>query len=72
MIAKILDILIFFAGAEKLKITLQYVGCKQSLGDVVPDNSCDMQMLRQRRCRDKEGFEYRSGLVNFSVLVRLG
>ena len=46
MIAKIRDILIFFAGAERLKITLQYVGCKQWLGGVVPASSCDMQMPR--------------------------
>ena len=44
MIAEIRDILIFFAGAERLKITLQYLGCKQWLGGVVPENSCDVQM----------------------------
>ena len=53
MIAKIWDILIFLLGLRD-----QYIGCKQSLGGVVPNNSCDMQMPRQRRCRDKEGFEY--------------
>ena len=46
MNAKILDILIFFTGVERLKITLHYVGCKQSLGGVVPENLCDMQMPR--------------------------
>ena len=44
MNAKMRDI--FFAGVESLKITLQYGGCKQSLGGVVPENSCDMQMPR--------------------------
>ena len=42
MNAKIRDILIFFAGFEKLKITL-HVGCKQLLGGIVPENH-DMQM----------------------------
>ena len=46
MNAKIRDILSFFTGVERLKITLQYVGCKQSLGGVVPGNLCDMQMPR--------------------------
>ena len=46
MNAKIRDILVFSAGVERLKITIQYVGCKQSLGGVVPQNSCDMQMLQ--------------------------
>ena len=58
MNAKIRDFYFIFAGVERLKITLQYVGCKQSLGGVVPEDSCDMQMPRYRRCRDKEGFEY--------------
>ena len=46
MNAKIQDILIVFLLElrERLKITLQYAGCKQSLGGVVPENSCDMQM----------------------------
>ena len=43
MNAKIRDILIF-AGVKSLKITLQFVGYKQSLGGVVTENSCDMQM----------------------------
>ena len=37
---------IFFAGVERFKITLQDFGCKQSLGGVVPENSCGMQMPR--------------------------
>ena len=41
-----------------MKITLQYVGCKQWLGGIVRENLCDMQMPRKRRCHDKEGFEY--------------
>ena len=44
MNAKIRDFYLFFAGVERLKIALQYVGCKEWLGDVVPENSCDMQM----------------------------
>ena len=46
MIAKNRDILICLAGAERLKITLLYVGCKQWLGGVEPENSGDMQMPR--------------------------
>ena len=35
-----------FAGVESLMIAFEYVGCKQSLGGVVPEISHDMQMLR--------------------------
>ena len=45
MNAKIRDILIFFTGVERFKITFQYVGCKQWLGGVVSENSCDTKML---------------------------
>ena len=38
MNAKIRDFYLFFAGAERLKVTLQYVGCKQSVGGIVPEN----------------------------------
>ena len=58
MNAKIRDIFFFF-WSWRLKITFQYGGCKQSLGGIVPENSCEMQMPRYKRCRDKEGFEYR-------------
>ena len=43
---KFINFILFFAGVERLKITLQYVGCKQSLGGIVPENSCDMPMPR--------------------------
>ena len=45
---KFVTFLLFFTGVERLKITLQYVGCKQSLGGVVPENSCGIC-----KCRDK-------------------
>ena len=47
-ICDILNFFFFFAGVERLKITIQYVGCKQSQGGIVPENSCDMQMPRDK------------------------
>ena len=44
MNAKIGDFYFIFAGVERLKITHQNVGCKQSLGGVVLENSCDVLM----------------------------
>ena len=54
----------FVLWSWRLKITFQYGGCKQSLGGIVPENSCEMQMPRYRRCRDKEGFELVALLVS--------
>ena len=48
MNTKILNIF-FFARDERLTITVKYVGCKQSLGGVIPENLCDMQNLQMLR-----------------------
>ena len=57
MNAKIHDILIFFAGVERLKIALQQVGCKQSLGGIVPEN------LVICKCLDRGDAAIKKGLM---------